>query len=421
MKTEIRENKKQTAEERAYARKASQYTAHVAGIVTEKRYDAHESALAIAGDLKYQNALQKKVAHLTDAKHVVLVGIGGSSLAVEALYEAQKHLTTKKLHVLDAIEPQALDTIDALMAESRDLNACAYVIVSKSGTTTETLVNAAALIERGVARFGDAFYSRVVMIGGEHSALLARAKKKKVTTITFPESIGGRYSVFTAVGMVPLFLLGIDTKAIIAGARNALAEEGVALIRNRVVALASAARGGAHTVNFFTFDAALIKMGEWYRQLLAESIGKPKTRKKKLFSHALLPVVSSSVDLHSLAQLYLGGYAGVYTHFVQVAVDSQSAPVNHPWFFADVPALVGKTPEEVKRAIHDGVTAAYREAALPYMETTLDGRTAYELGVFMASAMLEVMCLAHVFDVDAFDQPHVELYKSHTRAILRGS
>lgn len=417
METRIHTGAAATPKTRAQARKLSAYTQHIAEVLEGKEYTLPESSLRIAGDAKYQNAVAKKIAHLMDVEHVVLVGIGGSSLGVEAVYSALKHTTTKQLHVIDAIEEDYLSDFESLCRATPRKESIACVVVSKSGNTSETLVNAARVIAIGTERYGESFLTQVVCIGNDNTDFFKAAKKKKIVTIAIPEVIGGRFSVFTAVGSAPLMLLGIDVKALCAGAMSGVrgGAEGAAA---RALSLSGAVEMGVHTLNFFTFNAPYIKMGEWYRQLLAESIGKPTTKKKKPFSFQILPIVSSSIDLHSMAQLYLGGYVGIYTYFVHAHAAEQKVSETASWIHAHMPMLTAHSRDEVKDAIREGVLAAYQDAKLPYAEIQFDGQMPYEVGAYMASALYEVMCLCRLFDVDAFGQPQVELYKKHTRTLL---
>lgn len=420
MHTELFTNPVEKARTRALMRKAETYITKIQEVARTKTYTLPESSLAIAGDVKYQNAVAKKIAHLTEVEHVVLIGIGGSSLGTEALYEAFERTTPKNLYVLDAIEPEAFDELEALFEHIEKPEQVALVVITKSGATTETLINAAHALDLGVARFGDAFLTQTVFVGTEGSDFMKFGKKRKVTCVAFPEIIGGRYSVFTAVGMVPLMLLGIDTKTLRTGAARALTPELIEETTARSVAIVAAMEAGAHTLNFFTFNRELELMGSWYRQLLAESVGKPTTTKKKPFEHQLLPIVSTSVDLHSMAQLYLGGYKGMFTHFVFTNAHECSHAAKEHWVLDSAPHLVNHTPCAVKDAIRNGVLAAYRDATLPFATTELESASPEELGTFMASAMLEVMLIAHLVDVNAFDQPQVEFYKKHTHALLQG-
>jgi glucose-6-phosphate isomerase len=119
-----------------------------------------------------------------------------------------------------------------------------------------------------------------------------------------------------------------------------------------------------------------------------------------------------------MAQLYLGGYRGMYTHFVHADEESEHHRLTDHWLLRHVSGLKGRTPQEVKNAIREGVLKAYDDQHLPYRFTALPKISAHELGLMMASLMFEVMCVGNLFDIDVFDQPNVESYKIHTKKEL---
>lgn len=406
--------KKDTASLR---RVATKYAKQLRSSIDAGLYNVPESALAVASDTEYQDALAHAVAPFGTPKHVVLVGIGGSSLGTQAVYEALKTPQSPTLLVLDALDDDMHDTVTRLLSSAQKPEDVALIIVSKSGSTTETVVQADAVCALFAKHFGDAYRSRVLVVTDASSALAAFAEEHSYLVCTIPPIIGGRYSVFTAVGIVPLMLLGIDTVALRKGAASAVSAEGIQLAIERMLPLAHAAEQGVRTVNFFTFPPRLERVGHWYRQLLAESIGKSRTRAGKRFSRQLLPTVSTSIDLHSVAQLYLGGYKGVYTRFIDVHTGHTDA-LDGPWVAALLPDVAQKQRAGVRHAIATGVMSAYDDAGLLYDATTLTSCTAYDIGHLLATYMVEVMLLCNAFDVSAFDQPEVELYKKHVRTAL---
>lgn len=404
--------------QRAFIEKGEIYIETVAQVVHNLDYTKSESSLAIAGDAEYHKQCEEKVSHLRGVKYVVLVGIGGSSLSVEAIYAACANSESPQLLILDMIEEDVSGVLETFLGAVKTLKDVAIIVVSKSGITTETIANGAQVLEWCEQKYGSEIHNQIVFIGSEGSTFLTQGNEQGVISISFPESIGGRFSVFTAVGMIPLYILGIDVDAIREGACEAQSgdrsKEGI----EHASTFAALAGSGVHTVTFFTFDKELKTLGLWYRQLLAESIGKKTTRSGLPFNRQLLPVVATSVDLHSVAQLYFGGYKGNYTHFVCKANDSNEAELPNNWLIKDVDMLHEKTPAEIKAAIRRGVLKAYDEQGLPYQLTELHILSPRTLGAFMAQQMLEIMVLGELFDLNVFDQPNVEAYKSYTRALL---
>jgi len=159
----------------------------------------------------------------------------------------------------------------------------------------------------------------------------------------------------------------------------------------------------------------LAKLGAWYRQLQAESLGKDTDRAGKSFRQGMVPTISTAVELHSIGQLYLSGFAGVYTDFVTFDDDTVDFSIRKQGLAA---TWAGFTAQEIATAIYGGVIQAYQAKQLPYRTTVFDEDVLYSLGMFMAARMRETMYVADLLNLDAFDQPHVELYKQKTKAIL---
>ena len=401
-----------------FEKKISAYSDYILKRTKGDDYAINESSLFIAGDDSYQESLKKALSSFKNIKNVVLVGIGGSSLGTEAVYHALKTKTSPSLHVLDTINKDSLAEFASLVKDCKNLKHLACVIVSKSGTTTETLTNAMKVMEIGEKKFGSSFLKRVIFIGDKDSAFYKIGTKKSILCFSFPSIIGGRYSIFTAVGIVPLTLLGIDINALRKGASAILSKKEFVSIEAQACALGLHAEEGVHTVNFFTFNDRLELIGFWYRQLLAESIGKNMTTKGTSFSHQLLPIVSTGADLHSMTELYLGGYQNLFTHFISYKEEQPFLLPKAHWLLDYLPFLKKKSSVQINDAIQTGVIQAYQDQKLPYRITELSACTPYEIGYLLASLMAEVMCLAHALDVDPFHQPSVELYKKHTRARL---
>ncbi len=159
----------------------------------------------------------------------------------------------------------------------------------------------------------------------------------------------------------------------------------------------------------------LAKLGAWYRQLLAESVGKAVDRAGKPVTKGFLPTISTPVELHSVGQLYLSGFSGVFTDFVTFDDDLIDFKIPKQGLSKNF----GKyTVQEVATGLYGGVMAAYQEKNLPYRSTIFADDLTYSLGLFMGMRMLETMYLAELLNLNAFDQPSVELYKIKTREIL---
>jgi len=238
------------------------------------------------------------------------------------------------------------------------------------------------------------------------------------TCLPIPQNVEGRYSVLSAAGILSLSLAGIDTHALREGASkmreiclSGNMEENIALISAGI--LYHRYQKGISIHNSFFFSPELESLGKWYRQLLAESIGKEEK--------GILPIVSiGSNDLHSVAQLYLGGPQNIFTTFVYAEDGTAGVKVPAmPMFSGLVPGIAAKDFSEIGNAIYGGVLAAYKQRALPFVEIIFPEISAKTLGAYVQFKMIETMYLAHLLGVNAFNQPNVEEYKAETRGMLK--
>lgn len=395
-------------------KKLRRYREHVQTVIQENDTTQSEYSLAHIQSPDLHDTLDKLKKDFKKIEHLVLVGIGGSNLGTEAIHEALPH-NKVQLHTLDTVSAFDIQQLLEKLKAVRSVKKMAICVISKSGNTAETLVNAGVLLDALEKKYKKSIYPQTIFIGNPNTDFMKVGKRLKVTTVPIPEIVGGRYSVATEVGLIPIALLGHDTDAYMSGFLDATSEEFESVVAENAVRLVHYMGKGFIHYNFFAFDPRLSKLGAWYRQLFAESIGKEKDRAGKKVSKGFLPTISTPVELHSVGQLYLSGFAGVYTDFVTFDDDS----INYSIPKKGVSKMYGKfDAQEVATAIYGGVMAAYKTRSLPYRSTIFDEKLPYSLGLFMGMRMLETMYVAELMNLNAFDQPNVELYKIKTREIL---
>ncbi len=407
------------------------------GEVANKRsgaYDTHLDVIRLPHDphmLIEVKRMAERV-YTSRLRYVILIGIGGSSLGTEAIYTALRgtldalsaHLP--KLIVLDTISSTKLTDLDEiLLAGDVHLDELLINIVSKSGTTTETIANAEYVLDLLTQRLGD-ISSRVVVTTDHGSPLWIAAHERGYGQLAIPKHVGGRYSVFSPVGLFPLLLCGIDIVEFLEGGKAMLALEwgvknGAYPARRDAETIYQAMKDGVSIYNIFHFHPELEALGKWERQLIAESLGKGFDRSGGVVHAGITPMVSiGSTDLHSMAQLYLSGPKDKFTMFVKAPTPSSRRVPSHPHMGELVRGLNARSPDDVMHAIYGGVVKAYRVLPLPYAEVALPAISAFSLGMYMEWRMLTTIMLAELMHVDPFDQPGVERYKSETRKLLGG-
>lgn len=350
----------------------------------------------------------------SNIKHLVLIGIGGSNLGTEAVHEVLNSGEVQ-LHTLDTVSADRISKVTEELKSVRSAKKIAIVIISKSGGTTETLVNAGVFLRELEARLGKNIYSQTIFIGNPNTEFLKTGMRLGAKTVVMPAIIGGRYSVSTEVGLVPLTLLGHDTDSYISGLLDATSPEFESLVAENAVRIHHYITKNYTHYNFFAFEPRLYKLGAWYRQLTAESLGKAKDKTGKPVKKGFLPTITTPTELHSVGQLYLSNFPGVYTDFV--TFDDEITDYKIPK--KGLTKAYGKFGmQEVITALYGGVIGAYQEKKLPYRSVVFDNDLPYSLGLFMGMRMLETMYIAELMNLNAFDQPNVELYKIKTKEIL---
>jgi glucose-6-phosphate isomerase len=396
-------------------RTLASYREHITAAEAKFDLSVPESSLYYAKDIALHETLAAIKKQAKGIKFVVVVGIGGSSLGLEAVHAVLDNGTTSLL-VLDTASVARLEQVRKTLASTKKASQIALCVISKSGSTTETLANAAILLDDLVARFGESIYRQTYFIGNAGTDFMKVGKRLGAQVVPIPEIIGGRYSVATAVGLIPMTLLGHDVDEFISGYLDALSPTLESVVAESAARLASYYGFKYPHYNFFAFESRLEKMGAWYRQLFAESLGKEVDVDGKPCTFSMVPTISTPVELHSVGQLYMSGVPATYTDFV--SFDDDELDVMLPKRAKLAPSLKGFSLQEVATALYGGTIAAYQERQLPYRATVFEDGLPYSIGQFMAMRIREVMYTAKLLNRNAFDQPNVELYKQKTKEIL---
>lgn len=394
-------------------------------VAQEIGYVALESSINLPFDEGMHNEIEAVAAKFkTPAlKYIIHIGIGGSGLGTQAVYEAllgsYDTLNSHRFPKVIFVDTNCSGVIESIQGIIQDLQSVEEVVVnviSKSGTTTETVANFEVIHALLKKRFGEVKH-RIVVTTDRDSKLWIAGEREGFTCLSIPKNVGGRYSVLSAAGILSLSLAGIDTRALCEGASSMReiclsdnTEENIALLSAAI--LYGHYQKGISIHNSFFFRPELESLGKWYRQLVGESLGKD--------GKGILPIVSiGSTDLHSVAQLYLGGPKNIFTTFVRVESENTGVMVpTAPILTGLVPGIAGKDFSGIGNAIYGGVLAAYTKHTLPFVEIVFPEISEKTLGAYVQFKMIETIYLGHLLGVNAFDQPNVEEYKAETRRML---
>jgi glucose-6-phosphate isomerase len=252
------------------------------------------------------------------------------------------------------------------------------------------------------------------------------AVKEGFNVLEIPKKVGGRYSVFSPVGLFPLGLLGINIERLLDGTKcmkeaciDTNIEENPAAISAAIQYLHYTS--GKNISDLFLFANDLEFLGKWCRQLMAKSLGKEFNKKGETVNIGITPAISiGSTDLHLMAQLYLGGSYDKFTMFLSVENSNSQINVQTLKGYSKlVYGIQGKSLESIMSAIAEGTKAAFRKGKRPFMEVKLPCKSEYPIGQFLQFKMMETIYLGYLLGVNPFDQPNVENYKEETQKILR--
>jgi len=330
----------------------------------------------------------KKVAS-NDLKYIILIGIGGSNLGTWAVYEAFKKKLKTKILFADTVSENTLNFIFSRVDLCQNPNQFLVNVVCKSGETRET-VELYKLIKSYILNKFPNANSRFVITTAKGSYFEQEALGNKFSILEIPQKVGGRYSVFSSVGLFPLCACGIDIENLLKGARDAFFD--ITVAKKSALIIFDHYKNGITIHNSFFFNCQLETLGKWRRQLIAESLGKD--------GKGILPIVSiGTADLHSVLQFYLGGQNKILHEFIY--------------------AKEGNTHfNKIMLAIYEATKSSFTNHHVPFIEFLIPEVNEYSIGYFLEIKMLETVMLGKLMGVDSFNQPNIEEYKKIAKYLL---
>ena len=353
--------------------------------------------------------------------HVLVLGIGGSLQGSLAVHEALAHSYWQLLPANrprlsfcgnHLSEPLTLECLDAL-ERSEPL----VTVISKSGNTIETALAFRIIKNYLTQRFGvEAGHARIVIVTDANKGTLrAFSREHGCRAFAVPDDIGGRYSVLTAVGLLPLALARYDTEALLRGADAFFnAPRTAANIAVQYAAFRNACyRHGKLIEVLACSDPKLHAFADWWRQLFGESEGKEG---KGIFPSTML----LTTDLHSLGQYLQEGKRHLLETFLTVTNPAPRSGVERrlrlpPTDDGGLASHAGKFLQDINLAALQATRAAHFEGGVPNVNITVPQLDEFHLGYLFACLQTACAISAALLDVNPFDQPGVEVYKQKLR------
>ena len=359
------------------------------------------------------------------AEVIICIGIGGSYLGAKAVVEAMSHSFNllrrgrKEPVVVFAGQNISEDYIYELFEATADREIAA-IVISKSGTTTEPAIAfrlIKAEIERRYGKAGAA--ERIVAVTDRaRGALKTLATDEGYPTFVIPDDVGGRFSVLTPVGLLPLAAAGVDIAELVRGAQDMerATAEGVAFDENPAALYATVRnelyKSGKKIEILASYEPKLQYIAEWWKQLYGESEGKEG---KGIFPAS----VTLTADLHSMGQYIQQGERTLFETVISVGEPAHKVVVEKDKDNLDgLNFMAGKRVSEVNRMAELGVQLAHVDGGVPNLRIEIPRIDAYTIGALLYFFEKACGISGYLLGVNPFDQPGVEAYKKNMFALL---
>ena len=337
--------------------------------------------------------IKKKINKFKNSNSYRIIGMGGSTLGAQAIYDFLKNKINKNFTFIDNLQ-----NIQKNNLKKKFTN----LIISKSGNTIETIVNSNIILKKKD--------KNLFITENKKNHLNILAEKLKAEVIHHNNYIGGRYSVLSEVGMLPAELMNLNVKKF--RQLNSLMKN-----KNFLNALIANVSSTLYFLKNNKFNSVIINYDErsqnlfkWYQQLVAESLGK----KKK----GILPIISSMPkDNHSVMQLYLDGFQNNFFTFFYVH-DKKSDRIKNNFLIPDQKYLKNKNVSNIIYAQKKATENVFRKKNIPFRSFEIKKRDEKILGELFTFFILETILISRSMNINPYDQPSVELIKNETKKLL---
>ena len=354
--------------------------------------EKNELIKSLSNDYK-NNYNFKKIKKISKSNSVRLIGMGGSILGSQAIYNFLKDKINKKFYFINNLYPHK---------KVKKIEKFTNLIISKSGNTLETISNANIYIKKKD--------KNIFITENKKSYLFDLAKKLKAELIHHNNYIGGRYSVLSEVGMLPAELMGLNPNKF-RQLNNLIKNKRFLnlLVQNTNSILYFSKKKKFNSI-ILNYDYKSEFLFQWYQQLVAESLGKK--------GKGILPVISNMPkDNHSVMQLYLDGFKNNFFTFFYCK-EKKSTRLNKNILLKSFQNLSSKDIDSILFKQKLATENVFRSKNIPFRSFELTNRSEKNLGEIFCYFILETILLGKALDVNPFDQPSVELIKNETKRQL---
>lgn len=365
--------------------------------------------------------------------NILVLGIGGSALGgiavTEALLKPYWNLLSAsdrgnypRIFFLDNIDPDQMDAMFNML----DLKRTLVNVITKSGSTAETMSQFMIIRDKLEAVLGDDYRKNIVATTDKETGILRQlANEEGYKTFVVPDDVGGRFSVFSAVGLVPFALVGIDIDEIIDGVKhidlalkNTDIEHNIAA-QNALIHYLMDTEKGKNISVMMPYSSRLRYVSDWYVQLWAESLGKEEDKDGNKVNIGPTPVRAvGATDQHSQIQLYNEGKNDKLINFIRIEEFDKTLEIPTIFEYTGVGYLGGKTINELINAEADATAVALCDYNRPNLTIRLPKLNAYYVAQLLYMLEVQTAIAGELYNIDAFSQPGVEQAKNYTYALM---
>lgn len=367
-------------------------------------------------------------------ENILVLGIGGSALGgiavTEALLKPYWNLLTSeqrnkfpRIFFLDNIDP---DTINGLL-DILNLKKTLINVITKSGDTAETMAQFMVLKDRLSKELGeDEYRKNIVATTDKQTGVLRQiAEQEGYKTFVIPDDVGGRFSVFSAVGLLPFAIVGIDIDEITNGIKDmdlALKNTDIhnnIAAQNALIHYLMDIKKGKNLSVMMPYSSKLKYVADWYAQLWAESLGKSTdVNGNKIFVGQTPIKALGATDQHSLLQLYNEGFNNKLINFVRVEEFDTTLDIPKIFEYTGIGYLGGKTINQLMNAEADSTKVSLTDYSRPTVTITLPKVDGYHLGQLLYMLEVQTAIIGRLYNIDTFNQPGVEQVRNYTYALM---
>ncbi len=365
--------------------------------------------------------------------NILVLGIGGSSLGGMAISEAllkpywnmltpEQREGLPRLFFLDNIDPDQI----AGMLDMLDLSRTLVNVITKSGSTAETMSQYMIVKDILEEELGDNYRKNIVVTTDKQLGILRQlADQEGYKSFVVPDDVGGRFSVFSAVGLLPLALVGIDIDEIINGIKDmdlALKNTDVnnnIAAQNALIHYLMDTKKGKNLSVMMPYSSRLKYVSDWYVQLWAESLGKEFNNNGEKVNCGPTPIKALGVtDQHSQIQLYNEGPNNKVISFIRVENFDKIVEIPSIFEYTGIGYLGGKTINDLINAEADATKVALVDYQRPNVTISLPKVDGYNIAQLLYMLEVQTAIAGELYNINAFNQPGVEQAKNYTYALM---